>query len=309
MPVILSAIGAGICALLVVLAAQWTSVRAVAGDTTTTERWFVDHAAGVRGVRRVVGAFDRHVWGGAMVGFALVAVVAAAATVGWILSTVDGDGGFARLDQSLAEWGSGHATPLSTSTLKSVTLLGDTVILLAVMSVLGVVAMWKRPGTNWSILGFLLTVGVGVSLVNNGLKWLVMRDRPDVEHLVASGGSSFPSGHSATAAACWAAIALVVAGRLRLGIRRFSAAAAVAIAVLVAASRVMLGVHWLTDAIAGLVIGWTWFFVVALIFGGRIQRFGAPAERVRAVEQLGDDDTVHDPAHDADITEREGAPT
>jgi membrane-associated phospholipid phosphatase len=61
-----------------------------------------------------------------------------------------------------------------------------------------------------------------------------------------------------------------------------TAAVAVAIAVLVASSRVLLGVHWLTDVVAGLVVGWTWFFVVALIFGGRIQRFGEPAERVTA---------------------------
>jgi undecaprenyl-diphosphatase len=98
--------------------------------------------------------------------------------------------------------------------------------------------------------------------------------------MVSSGGSSFPSGHSATAAACWAAIALVASRRMRLGRRRWAAALAVTIAVLVAASRVMLGVHWLTDVIAGAIVGWAWFFVVALIFGGRLQRFGEPAERV-----------------------------
>ena len=303
MPVILSAVGAGLCALLVVLVAEWTSERAVAGDTESAERWFVGHASRVAGVRRAVGAFDRHVWGGAMVGCAIVAVASAAAIVGWILSTIDGDGEFARLDQSLAKWGSEHATTLSTSTLKAVTLLGDSLMLVALMSVLGLFVMWKRPGTNWSIVGFLLTVGVGVSLINNSLKWLVMRDRPEVEHLVASGGSSFPSGHSAAAAACWAAIAVVVAGRLPLGTRRFSAAAAVGVAVFVAASRVMLGVHWLTDVIAGVVIGWTWFFLVALIFGGRIQRFGEPADRVRSTEPLAADHTVHD----GDNTQREGA--
>ena len=61
-----------------------------------------------------------------------------------------------------------------------------------------------------------------------------------------------------------------------------AAAAAFAITVAVATSRVLLGVHWLTDVIAGAVTGWTWFAVVTVVFGGRLMRLGEPAERVAA---------------------------
>jgi undecaprenyl-diphosphatase len=50
----------------------------------------------------------------------------------------------------------------------------------------------------------------------------------------------------------------------------------VLIAISVAASRALLGVHWLTDVVAGLAIGAGWFTLVAIIFGGRAQRLGDP---------------------------------
>jgi undecaprenyl-diphosphatase len=283
-------IAASLAALVVVLAATGLARLVVDIDPDQrstgeprTERWLVDHLARVRGIRHVVGAFDRRVWGGAMVALGLLAVVAGGALVGWLLSTVGSQRGFARFDESAAEWGAAHATEASTTALRWITHLGGTAVLIPAMAGVGFVVAYRHrrhDHPRWGVLGFLLTVGVGIVIVNNTLKWIVDRDRPTVEHLAHAGGSSFPSGHSAAAAACWAAIALVAARRLPEGKRRWAAASAAAIAVAVATSRVLLGVHWLTDVIAGVIVGWTWFFVVALVFGGRLQQFGHPAERL-----------------------------
>ena len=40
----------------------------------------------------------------------------------------------------------------------------------------------------------------------------------------------------------------------------------------------LLDVHWLSDVVAGLALGWAWFAVCAIAFGGRLLRFGATAE-------------------------------
>jgi undecaprenyl-diphosphatase len=127
---------------------------------------------------------------------------------------------------------------------------------------------------------FLAIVVVGEWAINNGIKLLVRRHRPAVPHLVSAAGTSFPSGHSAAAAATWAAIALVIGRNWPRAARAALAAGATLIAVGVATSRALLGVHWLTDVIAGVALGWGWFILVAVAFGGRRMRFGRPAEAV-----------------------------
>ena len=110
------------------------------------------------------------------------------------------------------------------------------------------------------------------------IKDLADRVRPTLNPIAATLGPSFPSGHSATAAAFYAGAALLLGRRRGRPARAILAGVAVGIAVAVAASRVLLDVHWLTDVIAGLALGWAWFAVCAIAFGGRLLRFGAGAE-------------------------------
>jgi membrane-associated phospholipid phosphatase len=253
-------------------------------DVEIPDRWLVAAANRWPRVQRAARHVDRRVWGGAALVVAFVVVLVAALTVGWIFSTIDSGRGVARWDQSVADWGAERATDSSVTFVRMVTHLGGTPYLIVVMTIVGLVE-WRRRRDPTSFL-FLLAVGVGVTAINNSLKWLIMRDRPTVVHLMDAAGSSFPSGHSAAAAACWMAMAVVVGRWVPRRARPWVAASAVAIAGAVAASRALLGVHWLTDVIAGLLVGWGWFALVALAFGGRLQRFGEPVERMEIEETL-----------------------
>ena len=187
------------------------------------------------------------------------------------------------IDTGAADWGAQHATAWSTSGLKLVTDLGETWMVIAAGVVIALVDL-RRTRNRW-VVPFLVAVVAGDKLLTNGLKGLVDRVRPDLNTAAATLGPSFPSGHSSTAAAFWAAIALIVIrwwGRRALGA---VVGAAVAIAIGVAASRVLLDVHWLTDVVAGLILGWAWFATCAVAFGGRVLRFGAPAEAAQAAAQ------------------------
>jgi membrane-associated phospholipid phosphatase len=119
---------------------------------------------------------------------------------------------------------------------------------------------------------------IGQTVLTNVIKVIVDRTRPDIDRLTGFSGASFPSGHAATTAATFASAALLLGySRSRAG-RAVLMGIAGGIAVAVAESRVFLGVHWLTDVIGGLILGWAWFAVVSIAFGGRLLRFAEPVE-------------------------------
>jgi membrane-associated phospholipid phosphatase len=182
----------------------------------------------------------------------------------------------AGIDSSVANWGDRHAIGASTDGLKLITDLGETWTVVVVGAVIALVGT-ARTRSRW-IVPFLLTVVVGDKLLTESIKHLVDRVRPDLNPIAATLGPSFPSGHSSTAAAFWAAAALVVGLWCGRGARAVLVGLAVGIAVGVATSRVLLDVHWLTDVIGGLALGWAWFAACAVAFGGRVLHFGAAAQ-------------------------------
>jgi undecaprenyl-diphosphatase len=271
--VVACVVAAGLVAYLVL---SVFAKRSAPLDTEKEERWFVLHAP--RPLRRLLYFADRRVVGGAALAFMFVVVLVSAAFIGWVFDSIDENSGFARYDKSAAQFGADHSSTNSTHVLEFFTQFGATGLLLIVMALIGGFQAWRHR--KFTVLIYLAVIGVGVSLMNNGLKLLVHRERPVVLQLTHAGGYSFPSGHTAAAAACWAAIALVVARKWPRPARRAAAVVVLVVTLAVASSRVLLGVHWLTDVIAGAIVGWTWFVLVTVLFGGRILRFGEPAERV-----------------------------
>jgi membrane-associated phospholipid phosphatase len=193
--------------------------------------------------------------------------------------------GLARFDRTFAIWGGEHATDFSTSVLKAVTQLGGTVFVIVIAVAIGLVEL-KRVPSRWLPLFLVIVVG-GQNVIANTVKVLVDRARPDIDPLAGFSGASFPSGHAAAAAATYAACALLISRRRPSRLHSVLGGLAVGLAVAVAASRVLLGVHWFTDVLAGLVLGWAWFALCAIAFGGRLLRFGAPIEAAERVQPVG----------------------
>jgi undecaprenyl-diphosphatase len=174
------------------------------------------------------------------------------------------------LDQSVAQWSDESFGASAHRALTYVTDLGETWMVAIVATVVAVVDLIRRRNL-WTPF-FLLLAILGDKLLTQELKQIVDRARPTFEPIAATLGPSFPSGHSSTAAASWAAFAFVAA--LWWGRRSWAllTGLAVAIAVAVAATRVFLDVHWLTDVIGGLALGWAWFAACALALSSRLRQ-------------------------------------
>jgi undecaprenyl-diphosphatase len=211
---------------------------------------------------------------GLALSLALVFVVCAGVVLGLLASLVRTNARLASLDNAVARWAARHASPLSTHVLNAITQLGSIYVVLGLCFVLAAVELY-RTGSR-SLVPFIVAVVGGEELLSTVIKDIVDRTRPAFNPAAATLGPSFPSGHSTTAAAFYAAAALLIGRRRSRATRAVVTGAGVGIAVAVAASRVLLDVHWFTDVIGGLVLGWAWFALCAIAFGGRLLRFGVP---------------------------------
>jgi len=163
---------------------------------------------------------------------------------------------------------SGRAAP-ATTVAKVFNWLGLVYVTLPVRIAIAGFLAWRRRW--WHLAAFAAAVVLSEVLIGT-LKGSYDRVRPPGS-LVATSGASFPSGHSvaATVTVVAAVIALVPPGRVRVA----WGAAAAAFSVLMALSRAYLGAHWLSDAVAGVLLGTSCALLAALAVTGLQRRWTA----------------------------------
>jgi membrane-associated phospholipid phosphatase len=145
---------------------------------------------------------------------------------------------------------------LAAHAARSLTSLGDTIPLLTILIVAGVLAP-VRWGGGWRLLALpCVSAALGYA-ASSGIKLAVGRSRPPESGWVGTAhGYAFPSGHATSATAGYLVLAVLVAGLMPTARRRMAVfSAGIAVALLVGASRVVLAVHWPTDVIAGWALG------------------------------------------------------
>jgi undecaprenyl-diphosphatase len=140
-----------------------------------------------------------------------------------------------------------------------ISLFGSQVVFVIALA-LGVYFVYRR---QWrTTLVWAIALGGG-QLLNWLLKAAFARPRPAyAAQFVQEINTSFPSGHAMLSIICYGMIAYL-AMRLTTNLRTriFIAFAAVMIVVLISISRMYLGVHYLSDVVAGISAGGLWLSV------------------------------------------------
>jgi membrane-associated phospholipid phosphatase len=157
-----------------------------------------------------------------------------------------------------------------TAVLTWVTRIGSSPWLVAILIVVGVVALVvrrdPRPGA-WLAAEYL-----GAVVMYQTLKAILDRPRPPGA-LVDATGSAFPSGHATQGIAFFGMLAVFLVALLPRRVGPSAAVAMVILGVLSGLSRVYLGVHWLTDVAGGFLLGGAW---LAALLGirAKVERTG-----------------------------------
>jgi undecaprenyl-diphosphatase len=216
----------------------------------------------------------------ALVPLALIILGIAATLIALLAVVVERTTGLKDSDDDVEHWAASNAGQVATDVLRILTDLGATMIVVPLTIVTAVIVY--RKTRHWGLVAFLATVVFGQWVLANVIKWVVGRARPSLDPLASFNGFSFPSGHTTAAAATYLAIALALAAAFPQLNQRLLIACAAGLAVAVGCSRILLGVHWFTDVLGGLLLGWSWCVAVAALFGVHVRhdrRSRQPASR------------------------------
>ncbi len=144
-----------------------------------------------------------------------------------------------------------------TPTINFITDLGSPIAFIGVCIIILLISRDKKSG--WMITANLF----GISILNILLKNIFQRARPTGYELVEQGGYSFPSGHSMVSTAFYGLIIYFVYTKFENKKIRNLICVILSIGIiLIGLSRIYLGVHYLSDIVAGFLISIIYLILV-----------------------------------------------
>lgn len=180
-----------------------------------------------------------------------------------VVASIDDGSALDTWDVPIQEWVERNRTERSESFFRWISRLGSNRVIFPLAGVAALMAWPRCRPLSRAVVGAVALR----PLFEYVIKDVVGRPRPDLDRLVDGVGFSHPSGHVLATVTLYSLLPAVVAlylGRRRLWWSMWAVVAA--LAPLMAACRVFLGVHWTTDATAGLLWGAVYLAVVELAF-------------------------------------------
>ena len=199
---------------------------------------------------------------------AIVALSVIFVGLGYFVTHVIERGSIGTWDHHVSVWFSVHGHPPWNRLTGDVTLAADTFEVAGVAVILTLVLLFRHWGRQSFLLATSLAIELSVFLVANAI---VKRSRPHVRHIGGTPSTySFPSGHTAATIALYGGIAVIVcAVTTQRGLRILAWTITVLLTVAVGFSRVYRGDHYVTDVVAGALLGiaalWSAVFIIRVV--------------------------------------------
>jgi membrane-associated phospholipid phosphatase len=207
-----------------------------------------------------------------LAGLELIAGLLVLTAAAWVFGVTaeelaEGD---TEVDERFADWLHEHASRGWTEFFEFVTFLGNVPTLVAVTFVAAIV-LWRKQQT--AELQLLLLAAVGTQILTFGLKLGFERERPFFSDPLATESTySFPSGHASVSLAVYGTLGYIVARHAATRRAQLAALGAAAVLVLlIGFSRLYLGVHFLSDVIAGFSLGLAWVALCVVLLHLRLR--------------------------------------
>jgi membrane-associated phospholipid phosphatase len=169
------------------------------------------------------------------------------------------------------------------SALETLSTLGSAVVYVPLFAAVAAWLAWRRLPR---LACFVVVTTAGSSLLNALVKQAVDRARPVLPDPVAhASGLSFPSGHAQSAFVAAAVLLLVFMPLLRGWARPAAVALALVWVLAIGFARVTLGVHYVSDVLAGYLLGAVWVATMIVVFNAwRTERGRPAADPARGLE-------------------------
>jgi membrane-associated phospholipid phosphatase len=167
--------------------------------------------------------------------------------------------------------------------LQTLSTIGSARVYLPLFAAVTAWLLWRRLPR---LALFVVVTVAGSSLLNSLVKVAVDRARPVLPDPVAhANGQSFPSGHAQSAIVAAGVLLLVFLPALPRSLRPAAGALAAAYVLAIGFARVGLGVHYVSDVLAGYVLGAAWLAAMTAAFmAWRQDRGWRPHHPARGLE-------------------------
>ena len=154
-----------------------------------------------------------------------------------------------------------------TNVVKILTSLGSALVIIILTIVLFIAIKNKKIAISVVINLIVITI------LNNLLKIIFLRPRPDVNNLILESGYSFPSGHSATGMAFYGYLIYLIYKyvnnkNIKIPLIIFLSLIIVAIGL----SRIYLGVHYASDVLGGFLLAIVYLIIFITIANKYIEK-------------------------------------